>query len=89
MPDLRGRVTSGLWDNSLAMRYFPEDREAGFVLLSTARARSDLTIRTNEKEAMRCHRAGRKRAQARPVPVLGASAATAGGNWCLSLFPLE
>jgi ferredoxin len=43
----------GDWDNRDALRYFEEDREAGFILLCTARAKSDLVVRTHRREAMR------------------------------------
>jgi ferredoxin len=46
----------GDWDQSAARRYFPQDREAGFILLCTARPRSDLRIRTHQREALRDHR---------------------------------
>jgi ferredoxin len=36
--------------------YFPQDREAGFVLLCCAKARSDLRIQTHEEDEMRRHR---------------------------------
>jgi ferredoxin len=36
--------------------YFPQDREAGFILLCTAQPRSDLVIRTHQRAAMRDHR---------------------------------
>src|ERR1700730_16267137 len=36
--------------------YFPQDREAGFVLLCCARPRSDLRIKTHEEDEMRSHR---------------------------------
>jgi ferredoxin len=52
-----GRVEGGGdWDQSAARRYFPQDREAGFILLCTARPRSDLRIRTHQREALRDHR---------------------------------
>jgi ferredoxin len=40
-------------DQSDSLAYFPEDREAGFVLLCTAKARSDLRIRTHQAKQMR------------------------------------
>ena len=46
----------GKFDQSAARRYFAEDRAAGFILLCTARPRSDLTITTHQAEAMRAHR---------------------------------
>lgn len=52
------RVLEGEWDNSDARRYYPEDAEARFVLICTAKARSDLVIRTHQREAMRSHRDG-------------------------------
>ncbi len=39
------RVLEGEWDNSDARRYYGEDAEAGFVLICTAKPRSDLVIR--------------------------------------------
>lgn len=44
---LRGRV-----DQSEAVRFYDEDREAGFILPCSARARSDLVIVTHEQEAL-------------------------------------
>jgi ferredoxin len=49
-------INSGEFDQSEADMYFPEDREAGFVLLCTAKPRSDLTIRTHQQDAMRARR---------------------------------
>jgi ferredoxin len=40
-------------DQSDSLAYFPEDREAGFVLLCTGKPRSDLTIRTHQAKQMR------------------------------------
>jgi ferredoxin len=51
------RVLAGDFDNSDARRYYPEDAEAGFALICTAKPRSDLVIRTHQREAMREHRA--------------------------------
>ncbi|HXN21397.1 MAG TPA: 2Fe-2S iron-sulfur cluster-binding protein [Candidatus Dormibacteraeota bacterium] len=52
-----GRVEGqGAWDQSAARRYFEEDRESGFILLCTAKARSDLVVRTHQREAMRDER---------------------------------
>jgi ferredoxin len=49
-----GRLENkGEVDQSDALAYFPEDREAGFVLLCTAKARSDLKIRTHQAKQMR------------------------------------
>lgn len=49
-------VIEGEFDNSDARRYYPEDREAGFALICTARPRSDLRLRTHRNAAMREHR---------------------------------
>ena len=43
-------------DQSAADAYFPQDRAEGFVLLCTARPRSDLILETHEQSAMRKHR---------------------------------
>jgi len=51
-----GRLFSGDVDQSEARRYYPQDRAAGFVLLCSAHARSDLRIETHQKDAMREHR---------------------------------
>jgi ferredoxin len=52
-----GRLVGEEWvDQSASRRYFPEDAEAGFVLLCTAEPRSDLYIRTHQREALRDHR---------------------------------
>ena len=51
------QVVAGDFDNSDARRYFPQDAEDGFALICTAKARSDLVIRTHQREAMREHRA--------------------------------
>ena len=39
-----------------AVSYFPEDRAAGYILLCTAKARSDLKIRTHMQTEMRQYR---------------------------------
>jgi ferredoxin len=53
-----GRLLApGDWDSSDSVRYFPEDRAEGFILLCTARPRSDLEILTHQQWAMREHRA--------------------------------
>jgi len=46
----------GEFDPSDAVSYFPKDREAGFILLCTAKARSNLRIRTHVQTEMRAHR---------------------------------
>ena len=43
-------------DQADSSAYFPQDRDAGFVLLCTGRPRSDLRIMTHQAEAMRRHR---------------------------------
>src|SRR5436305_9214162 len=40
-------------DQSDSVTYFPEDREAGFVLLCTGKPRSALRIRTHQQKQMR------------------------------------
>ncbi len=49
-------VGEGIVDQSASRRYYPEDAEAGFVLLCTGKPRSDLCIRTHQKTALRDHR---------------------------------
>jgi ferredoxin len=52
-----GRLLApGDFDSSDAVAYFPEDRVAGFILLCTARPRSDLEIETHQQYVMREHR---------------------------------
>jgi ferredoxin len=52
-----GRLENrGEVDQSDSVSYFPQDREAGFVLLCTAKPRSDLRIRTHQQSEMRRHR---------------------------------
>jgi ferredoxin len=46
------RLLEGEVDQSDALRYYSEDREAGFVLLCTAKPRSDLRIQTHAKEEL-------------------------------------
>jgi ferredoxin len=43
-------------DQSDSASYFPEDREAGFVLLCTGKPRSDLRLQTHQQSEMRKHR---------------------------------
>jgi ferredoxin len=40
-------------DQSDSLVYFPEDREAGFVLPCTGKPRSDLRLRTHQQNQMR------------------------------------
>ncbi len=51
-----GIHSAGEVDQSDSNAYFPQDREAGYVLLCTGRPRSDLTIRTHCADQMRAHR---------------------------------
>ena len=51
-----GRILEGQVDQSEALRLFPQDGTAGFVLLCSAFPRSDLRILTHQKEAIRAHR---------------------------------
>jgi ferredoxin len=50
------RLVQGEVDQAAAASYFPEDRTAGFVLLCTAQARSDLVVITHQQWDMRRHR---------------------------------
>jgi ferredoxin len=59
-----GKILEGATDQSEALRIYPEDEEAGFVLLCSAFPRSNLRILMNQKEQMRAHR----RAHGRPAP---------------------
>jgi ferredoxin len=49
-------VEPGEFDPSDAVSYYPQDREAGYILLCTAKARSNLRIRTHMQTEMRLHR---------------------------------
>src|SRR5438093_4109815 len=52
-----GRLENGgEVDQSDSVSYFPEDRDADFVLLCTGKPRSALRIRTHQQDAMRAHR---------------------------------
>jgi ferredoxin len=59
-----GKVLEGKVDQSEARRVYPQDEAAGFVLLCSAFARSDLRILTHQKEQLRAHR----RALGLPAP---------------------
>ena len=48
-----GRVLQGKVDQSEALRIYPQDQAAGFVLLCSAFPRSDLRILTHQKEELR------------------------------------
>ena len=50
------KVLSGTIDQSASLRYFEEDRRAGFALICTGRPRSDLYLRPGAVEEMRAHR---------------------------------
>src|SRR6266852_3511246 len=50
------RVLEGEVEQSEALRIFPEDKQAGFVLLCSAYARSPLRILTHQKAQIRAHR---------------------------------
>ncbi|HYN15085.1 MAG TPA: 2Fe-2S iron-sulfur cluster-binding protein [Terriglobales bacterium] len=43
----------GEFDQSDARQYLPQDRAASYILLCTAKPRSDLRIRTHQQRAMR------------------------------------
>jgi ferredoxin len=59
-----GRVLQGTVDQSEALRVYPQDEAAGFVLLCSAFPRSDLRILTHQKEELRALR----RSLALPAP---------------------
>ena len=44
---------AGDFDQADARQYLPQDRAAGYILLCTAKPRSDLRIRTHQQRAMR------------------------------------
>jgi ferredoxin len=50
---------SGDFDQSDADAYLPADREAGFVLLCTAKPKSDLRLLTHQQDEMRANRVNR------------------------------
>ena len=52
-----GLLLSGAVDQRSANSYFPQDKDAGFVLLCTARPQTDLRVKTHEQMRMRRHRA--------------------------------
>ena len=51
-----GKVLEGKVDQSQALRVYPQDEAAGFVLLCSAFARSNLRILTHQKEEVRALR---------------------------------
>ena len=50
------KILSGTIDQSASLRYYEEDRRAGFALICTGRPRSDLSLRPGAVEEMRAHR---------------------------------
>jgi ferredoxin len=50
----------GVVDQSDSATYFAEDREAGFALLCTGKAHSDLRIRTHQQQEMRKFRRSKR-----------------------------
>jgi ferredoxin len=51
-----GRVLEGDFDPWDALRYYEIDKQERFILLCTAKPRSDMTIQTHQKIAMQQHR---------------------------------
>ena len=51
-----GKLLEGCVDQRDTDSYFPQDRAKGFVLLCTAKPRSDLRILTHQQDEMRRHR---------------------------------
>jgi ferredoxin len=49
-------VLEGKLDHSDATRYYPEDEQAGFALICTAKPRSNLRLRACARDAMQAHR---------------------------------
>jgi ferredoxin len=49
-------LAPGEFDSSDCEQYFSEDREAGYILLCTSKAQSDLRVRTHAADDMRRHR---------------------------------
>jgi ferredoxin len=50
------KLVKGELDQTASVSYFPEDRQAGFVLLCSGRPREDLTLITHQEHKMRQHR---------------------------------
>ena len=46
----------GKMDQSEAIRFYPEDEKAGFVIICSAKPLSDLCIKTGQKKEMENHR---------------------------------
>jgi ferredoxin len=49
-------LNGGEVDQSDSASYYPQDRDAGFVLPCTGKARSNLRLLTNQQDEMREHR---------------------------------
>ncbi|MGH9340419.1 MAG: 2Fe-2S iron-sulfur cluster-binding protein [Acidobacteriota bacterium] len=47
------RLLEGVMDQQDSTRYYSEDREEGFALLCTGRAKSDLRLKTHARDEMR------------------------------------
>nr|ADC35896.1 2Fe-2S ferredoxin [uncultured bacterium 246] len=58
-PITTGTPGAADFDQSVADAYLPADREAGFVLLCTAKPRSDLRLLTHQQDKMRAYRVSR------------------------------
>jgi hypothetical protein len=56
LPGAGELLEPGEFDPSDAVSYYPQDREAGYLLLCTAKARSNLRLRTPMEREMRAHR---------------------------------
>jgi ferredoxin len=50
------KVLEGKLNHGDARRYYPQDEQAGYALICTAKPLSDLRLRTHQNEAMRTHR---------------------------------
>jgi len=57
-------IISGEVDQSDALRYYEEDKKAGFILPCTAKPRSNLVLLVDQTKAMREHR----RIHGKPFP---------------------
>ena len=54
-----GRLLApGEFDPSDAVGYYPQDREAGYILPCTGKPRSNVRMRTHAQTEMRAHRKG-------------------------------
>ena len=49
-------LLNGEVDQTDAVRYYPEDRKNGFILICSAKPRSNLCIKTHQKSEMQKHR---------------------------------